>query len=382
MSAAANEEATTAMHVCSMSADSNTDRDAAEPEADDLQAPSIYAGISALLGSDKFSDMAIRCGGREFKAHRAIVCSQSRFFDRALTGGFAVGIEAISVPLAIYTFSRPYTDVGTPHSLWQEAATGIVDLPEDDPDVVQRFLQFLYTGTYTDLFSTYAPPSDACMLSPEQIQDELNTPPGVQAFCPSDEVPDDEQGGDREAELSDTPPKEPVEPDEEYDSDESVNDEVSDAGGEAKSSNVLPHNRLATRLRELADDFYIEEKARQLHRDSHPQVELELLLPLRLYVMGDKFDVPALKVLARDRFYRAAELSWRVADCFPEVVDELYTNTPPTDVALREIVCRLVAVGIKDDDQRLRMEEVMRKHGDFAVGVMNYLLVSERLIWT
>jgi len=370
------------MYVSLMSTVSNTHHDATEPEADDLQVPSIYAGISALLGSDKFSDMAIRCGGREFKAHRAIVCSQSRFFDCALTGGFAVRIEAISVPLAIHTSSRPYTDVGTPHSLSQEAATGIVDLPEDDPEVVQRFLQFLYTGTYTDPVSTYAPPSDACMLSLEQIQDELNTPPGVQVFCPPDEVPDNEQGGDHEAELSYTRPKKTDEPDEEYESDESVNDEVSDAGGEAKSSNVLPHHGLATRLHELADDFWIEEKARQLHRDLHPQVELELLLPLRLYVMGDKFDVPALKLLARDRFFRAAELSWRVADCFPEVVDELYTNTPPTDVALREIVCRLVAVGIKYDDQSLRMEEVMQKHGDFAVGVMNYSLVLERFIWT
>jgi hypothetical protein len=34
--------------------------------------------------------MTIRCGGRDFKAHRAVVCSQSPFFDRALSGGFLV----------------------------------------------------------------------------------------------------------------------------------------------------------------------------------------------------------------------------------------------------------------------------------------------------
>jgi len=34
--------------------------------------------------------MTITCGGMEFKAHRAIVCPQSRFFDAALSGGFKV----------------------------------------------------------------------------------------------------------------------------------------------------------------------------------------------------------------------------------------------------------------------------------------------------
>ena len=57
---------------------------------DDLYATSIFASPSKLLLSDKFSDMTIRCGSHEFKAHRAIVCTQSSFFDKALTGGFAV----------------------------------------------------------------------------------------------------------------------------------------------------------------------------------------------------------------------------------------------------------------------------------------------------
>lgn len=64
-----------------------------------------------------------------------------------------------------------------------------------------------------------------------------------------------------------------------------------------------------------------------------------------------------------------------------DVVDELYTNLPPTDIAMREIVCRLVGFAIKDKEQRDRMGDVMRKHGDFAVGVMNYMLASEDHVW-
>ncbi|KAK3901776.1 BTB/POZ protein [Staphylotrichum tortipilum] len=353
---AANDEATTAEHVCSVSTNRSDSDEDYDSLADDLPTPSIYAGLSALLGSEKFSDMSIRCGGREFKAHRAIVCAQSRFFDRALTGGFT------------------------------EAATGVVDLPEDDPAVLERFLQFLYTGTYTDVAgSASGPPSDACKLSPEEVQDQLDRGPGVHTVCPADEEsdaepPDYNEEGGSEAELSDTTPAEPNEPPEEYES-ESFNDELSDAA-EGPPGYPAHYNHLSTRLRQLATAFDTEEKARQIHLDSHVQMELELFLPVRLYVMADKFDVPALKLLARDRFYRAAELSWRVADCFPEVVDELYTNTAPTDLALREIVCRLVGASIKDAEQRGRMEEVMKKHGDFAVGVMNYMLLSEQRTWS
>jgi hypothetical protein len=60
---------------------------------EDLGTTSIYSALSSLLGSEKFSDMTIRCGGREFKAHRAIVCPQSHFFERAVMGGFAVSIS-------------------------------------------------------------------------------------------------------------------------------------------------------------------------------------------------------------------------------------------------------------------------------------------------
>jgi hypothetical protein len=57
---------------------------------DNWRSTSIYSALSSLFLSEKFSDLTIRCGHREFKAHRAIVCSQSPFFDKALTSGFQV----------------------------------------------------------------------------------------------------------------------------------------------------------------------------------------------------------------------------------------------------------------------------------------------------
>ncbi|KAG7284299.1 hypothetical protein NEMBOFW57_010668 [Staphylotrichum longicolle] len=343
---------------------------------DDPRTPSIYSALSSLLGSERFSDMTIRCGGREFKAHRAIVCPQSPFFDRALTGGFAVSDSPGRLDRHEHRNQMLITH--------QESATNTVDLPEDDPDVLECFLQFLYTGTYKhEGTSAWAGPADVCRLTPEEIEEELNTIPGVNVAGPSDEEDhastlkptvtmtegtDGEshtEEGDWETEQSDEQPEDPDEPLEEY----------NDFGGEYDEGPSC-----GRRLAQLTDELGLEEGTKQFYREVHS--ELELFLPLRLYVMADKFDVPALKLLARDRFYRAAELSWKHAECFPDVVDELYTNLPPTDIAMREIVCRLVGCAIKDKEQRDRMGDVMRKHGDFAVGVMNYMLASEDHLWT
>jgi hypothetical protein len=119
-----------------------------------------------------------------------------------------------------------------------------------------------------------------------------------------------------------------------------------------------------------------EQRIRELREESIGYLEKmyhqDLFLPLRLYVMAD-IGVPALKLLARDRFFNAAELCWMENESFPAVVDELYTTTSDTDVAMHEIVCRLVGPNMLRHEQRARLEEVMRKHGDFAVAVMNHM---------
>jgi hypothetical protein len=90
--------------------------------------------------------------------------------------------------------------------------------------------------------------------------------------------------------------------------------------------------------------------------------------------MADKYNVPPVKLLARDRFYRTAESFWNPFEEFPSIVDEIYTSTPDTDLAIREIVCRLVANDYWNKDVQKRMTTIMRKHGEFAVGVLDYMM--------
>ncbi len=277
-----------------------------------------------------------------------------------------------------------------------------VDL-EDDSLVRDRFMQFTCLGTYKDATVwTGVREEDMWLRSPDEVEAKLNTPVGVdlsQVACPFEGEDEDEDEDPAESTDSimldwDTLPEEDDTHDGDSTPDKTDNDDLADPSwrwhrrlrceepleefeessdsddGEDEAAAILD-----ARLVQLMSDLGEEEGRKHFQREVHS--DMELLLPLRLYVMVHEHDIPALKLLARNRFYRAAEVLWRHADCFPDVVDELYTSTPPSDVAMREIVCRLVASGIeRDSHQRSRMRGVMRKHADFALGVLEYMVAS------
>jgi hypothetical protein len=88
-----------------------------------------------LYSSEKYSDMVIKCQGRQWKVHRAVVCPQSKPLAAAVDGNFKVG--------------SPST-CDTLYLLEQEAIMGEIDLEEDEPEIVELMLQFLYKGAYSD----------------------------------------------------------------------------------------------------------------------------------------------------------------------------------------------------------------------------------------
>jgi len=57
----------------------------------------LYESLKSLYGKDKYSDLVVICGDgpniREFKLHRAIICPQSEFFEKACSGGFQVSCQ-------------------------------------------------------------------------------------------------------------------------------------------------------------------------------------------------------------------------------------------------------------------------------------------------
>ncbi|KAF9872000.1 hypothetical protein CkaCkLH20_10632 [Colletotrichum karsti] len=350
-------------------------RDATYDHLDDLRTTSIFSGLSSLLLSDKFSDMTITCGGRTFKAHRAIVCPQSSFFDKAFSSGF------------------------------KEASSSTINLPEDDPDVLQRLLQFLYTGNYDEGVSfNRERPSEVSFLSPEEVGIEMAAPIGVaipyRRKQPGHATSQSRQGHDSTSGEEEEEEKE--EDDDEYDEGE-YGEGLSTGYYASRDGDYQPNaqmigmgnhlhepdeeyddftsnvNEAAVESRDIlgVGEVFNTESERLAAVRQLSNMRQELFLHLRLFIMADKYDVPALKLLARERFYRSAEHTWEVADEFPNIVDEIYTNTTEAEVAMREIVCRLVGSRLTCDDARKRMEWVMKKHGDFAVGVMNYYIAHD-----
>lgn len=258
-------------------------------------------------------------------------------------------------------------------------------------------LQFLYTGNYDDgVTPTLGKPATISLLQPDEVADELDARIGVEDPRRGRKVP-------RRTSTSSRHPSYSAENlDGSGDDTTSVTDDESFSGSSGFDPGYIRRQPSGFEPEEEYNEFSGENVADELADDADDTInktlsqsegagndvvtlvkkELygardDLFLHLRLYVMADKYDVPALKLLARERFYRSAELSWEVADEFPAVVDELYSDTIETHSAMRDIVCRLVGNQVGKVRTRERMEWVMKKHGEFAVGVMNYYILSK-----
>lgn len=81
-----------------------------------------HQGISAMWGryleSGEYSDFLVTCANREFHVHRLVICPRSSYFRLMCKDHFKEGI------------------------------TQKLELVDEDPDVFQSVLTFLYTGIY------------------------------------------------------------------------------------------------------------------------------------------------------------------------------------------------------------------------------------------
>ncbi|KAE8446181.1 hypothetical protein EG329_012406 [Mollisiaceae sp. DMI_Dod_QoI] len=73
---------------------------------------------ASLLDSGMWSDLQIKCRERLWKVHRVVVCLQSKPLSAAINGNF------------------------------KEAQTGVIDLSDHEPGIVNHMIQFMYEGDY------------------------------------------------------------------------------------------------------------------------------------------------------------------------------------------------------------------------------------------
>ncbi|RGP81486.1 hypothetical protein FLONG3_355 [Fusarium longipes] len=272
---------------------------------DELCTSSTLTYFYHLLRDGKYSDMTIVCRGREFKAHRAVVCTQSVWFERAFT---------------------------TPP---KKRIVKRIELEGVDPDVFQRFLEFLYTGTYT--LESETPSRDVTTPKTDEILSILNDYPRC---------------------TTDTTDSEPV----------------------TEDTSKRPVRR-SSRLNSSAEPTEtIDVESQEATEDSSDSSLLRgITMSLGLYQLAVKYNVPALQLLARERFYSAAKARWLASwegssfeDTreFEEVVLDIYTLQH--DEPIWKAVRKLIKAKTEDDVMKDRMWLVWDEHEDLKTGMSNH----------
>ena len=77
---------------------------------------SLYSGLRTLFDNELFVDMTMKCGEREFKVHKAVLAAQSPVFKSMFEADM------------------------------RETQSGLIDIPDTDPEVISDMLRYLYTG--------------------------------------------------------------------------------------------------------------------------------------------------------------------------------------------------------------------------------------------
>ncbi|KAK5697625.1 hypothetical protein LTR17_023940 [Elasticomyces elasticus] len=98
--------------------------------------------ISSLHASHDYSDLVILSrDGSSYQVHRAIVCPRSKYIDRAVKKG-----------------------------KWLNGQAGQIELREDDPDVVEKLVDYFYLLDYSSSESRSAFEEDTASVLTEPIQ--------------------------------------------------------------------------------------------------------------------------------------------------------------------------------------------------------------------
>ncbi|KAF5550132.1 hypothetical protein FPHYL_9454 [Fusarium phyllophilum] len=260
---------------------------------DDLCASSIRASSYKLLFDGAYSDISIVCRGREFKVHRAIVCTKCEWFG-----------EAFTTPPKKRTIRSVTLD--------------------EDPEVFQHLLEFLYTGTYTA--QKPAAPGEAERA--KEIQDRL----AIYPRCPIEKDT-----------AKDSVPERPV-----------------------RRSNRLLSTTPAT-----------APTAQSLSSSPH-----EIILAMHLFIMAQTYNIPALQLLSQDRFYTAAKnrwvnktwTDWEATKEFEDVVLDVYGSTQEVNTPLWRALCKLICVKKEGDRMKERMMVVKGEQVFLEEGVAKYML--------
>lgn len=257
-----------------------------------------------LHAGGKFSDLTVTCGYRQWHVHRAILCSRSGFFDGACSNAFL------------------------------EAQNRVIDLSEDDEEAVDQMIRCMSTtlddnnvgraliGNDLDFYHLdylnepkFARPtvfrhrlvSNARRRLPKKLDLSTISDPLLEAagvYAPE-------------------PPVSPVA-------------SPSEHPDKAPRSPVTKRAKTPPLIADEGSDYdSSDEEDEDMQED-----ESHLLLHTQVYALAEKYDIPSLKSLARQKFEMAVACNYDSPE-LPEAIEEIYCSTLDTDRGLRDVILEL-----------------------------------------
>ncbi|KAF5594759.1 hypothetical protein FPCIR_4773 [Fusarium pseudocircinatum] len=287
--------------------------------------------LANLLKTGDYSDLTITCGKDQYRVHKAIICPRSNFFKAACDGKF------------------------------EEAHTGEVDLPDDDPAAVRMMIEYLYHDTYVPagaiIHCERVSDIDAHLSDTEYNEQEKGmmelygatfvgnkrvrrlTAPYMAPIAPTSQLVPAAFG--QAAPLPPPPPDASQEP--------RSGPQHGSFGGVNSPSGWASAQGFLNQSPPTPGPSYFAPPAPgptlpPAPQPSAPRLSIpfeNLHLHAKVYALGEKYGIQPLKALALHKFNSEAHFQLDTDD-FLQAIREAYTSTIETDRPLRDAVVTIL----------------------------------------